>query len=281
MIGRLKKPLKKGETYEFSIWIQCNTSLGAQYLKQAYDGEVRLKGFASSHLGVLFTTSLPGEHTRFLDDTRQFGEKPRVEFKEVIASPEGEWVRLSAQFKVWEPYQYFVIGNYTYDTRILVEPQDTFELLGEVYKQEKIIAPTRRFSYYVMDDIYIGPPRPALEAALLEGNSFRFENLNFQTASAELESGTEQELNDLAQLLKTQTQIEIRIEGHTDKVGDTAVNQKLSENRARTVYQFLIDQGIAPQRLSYQGFGESRPVADNESDEGRQENRRVEIIRKN
>jgi OmpA-OmpF porin, OOP family len=69
-------------------------------------------------------------------------------------------------------------------------------------------------------------------------------------------------------------------EGHTDSQGDDAYNQELSERRAGAVRQYLIETyGIAADRLEAEGFGESRPVADNETPEGRQQNRRVELVK--
>jgi outer membrane protein OmpA-like peptidoglycan-associated protein len=66
-------------------------------------------------------------------------------------------------------------------------------------------------------------------------------------------------------------------EGHTDAIGSDAYNQSLSERRAEAVRRYLINGGITPERIRTEGFGESRPVASNETDEGRAQNRRVEL----
>ncbi|MCQ4348984.1 OmpA family protein [Pseudomonas stutzeri] len=70
----------------------------------------------------------------------------------------------------------------------------------------------------------------------------------------------------------------IRVEGHTDSVGSDAYNQRLSERRAASVVDYLVARGIPAARLSAHGYGESRPVADNDSDAGRAQNRRVELV---
>jgi outer membrane protein OmpA-like peptidoglycan-associated protein len=70
----------------------------------------------------------------------------------------------------------------------------------------------------------------------------------------------------------------VRVEGHTDSVASEAYNQELSERRARSVADWLTAQGVAAGRLEVKGWGESRPVADNADPEGRQQNRRVELI---
>jgi OOP family OmpA-OmpF porin len=71
----------------------------------------------------------------------------------------------------------------------------------------------------------------------------------------------------------------IAIEGHTDSIGSNEYNQKLSERRANSVKNYIIDNfGIDAKRLRAEGFGETRPIADNNTDEGRQRNRRVESV---
>jgi outer membrane protein OmpA-like peptidoglycan-associated protein len=69
--------------------------------------------------------------------------------------------------------------------------------------------------------------------------------------------------------------LSIEIEGHTDNVGSQEHNLTLSENRAKEVYSFLVDKGIAATRMTYKGFGDSKPIASNDSETGRAENRRT------
>ena len=70
---------------------------------------------------------------------------------------------------------------------------------------------------------------------------------------------------------------QIQIEGHTDNVGSAADNQKLSENRAKAVVSYLNSKGISPGRLLAKGYGATKPVADNTTEEGRAQNRRTEL----
>ena len=85
-------------------------------------------------------------------------------------------------------------------------------------------------------------------------------------------------LNDAAALLKTNDRVVVEIAGHTDSVGSEEYNQGLSERRANTVRDYLVGQGITATRLTARGYGELQPVATNDTDEGRQLNRRVEMI---
>lgn len=103
-------------------------------------------------------------------------------------------------------------------------------------------------------------------------------NIFFETASAALLPASTKELNTLYQLLADNPGMKIRIDGHTDNVGQEEDNLTLSENRAKAVYNFLVDKGIDAKRLSYKGFGESQPIDTNETAAGRQNNRRTEFL---
>ncbi|PAU64507.1 hypothetical protein BZL41_09630 [Pseudomonas sp. PIC25] len=99
----------------------------------------------------------------------------------------------------------------------------------------------------------------------------------FAFDSAELTEAARARLRDVGGRLQGADVIEIKVQGHTDSVGSDAYNQGLSERRARSVADFLVAQGVPASKLSTEGFGESRPVADNATDAGRAQNRRVEI----
>ena len=78
--------------------------------------------------------------------------------------------------------------------------------------------------------------------------------------------------------MKDKPDLRVSVEGHTDSVGSVAYNQTLSERRAKTVRDYLVSQGIDASRITTRGFGKSKPIASNDTAEGRAENRRVEII---
>jgi len=99
----------------------------------------------------------------------------------------------------------------------------------------------------------------------------------FNTNSAELQSGSVSDINTLATTLKKYGDTNVIVEGHTDNTGSDAINQPLSENRARSVATQLQAQGVEASRITTQGFGSSVPVADNTTEYGKQQNRRVEI----
>lgn len=104
------------------------------------------------------------------------------------------------------------------------------------------------------------------------------QNIFFETGSAKLLPASNPELNKLVWTLRNSENMKMEIHGHTDDVGTDEFNLLLSEERAKSVYQYLIDRGIDPSRLSFKGFGETQPVAPNETEEGRRQNRRTEFV---
>lgn len=104
--------------------------------------------------------------------------------------------------------------------------------------------------------------------------------INFETAKSQLKPDAAPVIKEVAQMLRSNPEIKLSIEGHTDNVGDAKSNKRLSEDRARSVMQAVVAQGIDAKRLSAAGFGMERPVADNRSDEGRAKNRRVELVKR-
>jgi outer membrane protein OmpA-like peptidoglycan-associated protein len=100
----------------------------------------------------------------------------------------------------------------------------------------------------------------------------------FDTGSANLKPGAREKLAKVAGILLSHRGLKLQIEGHTDSVGSTEYNQRLSENRADSVRTYLVEQGIAANSVGTAGFGETMPVASNDTAAGRQQNRRVELI---
>ena len=103
------------------------------------------------------------------------------------------------------------------------------------------------------------------------------EGVTFDVASYSLKPEFRATLDKVADSLKQYPDSLIDVYGHTDSTGSDAYNQTLSENRARTVANYLQMQGVNPSRIRSQGYGETMPVADNMTEEGRRKNRRVEI----
>lgn len=111
-----------------------------------------------------------------------------------------------------------------------------------------------------------------------EGIKVTFESgILFQTGKATLSESSKDALTKFAQTLIDYPDTDVMIYGHTDNTGSDAINQPLSENRAKAVKDFLVSKGVDAKRLTTQGMGSTSPVATNDTEAGRQQNRRVEI----
>lgn len=116
------------------------------------------------------------------------------------------------------------------------------------------------------------PPPPKEEKIELNGK------VEFKTDSAVLLPASFPVLDEAIKTMKDHPEIKkVRIEGHTDSTSTAEHNQKLSDERAASVKAYFVKKGIAADRLESQGFGQDKPIADNSTDEGRAQNRRVEI----
>lgn len=112
-----------------------------------------------------------------------------------------------------------------------------------------------------------------------EGIKFTLSSdLLFPTNSSYLTEEAKVELSKLSKLLSDDPSKKVRVDGHTDATGTEEYNQWLSDKRATSVKNFLEEAGVSASRISTQGYGQSMPVADNKTPEGRQKNRRVEVV---
>ena len=113
-------------------------------------------------------------------------------------------------------------------------------------------------------------PPPSSKRIVLRGVHFDFDKSDILPDSRPI-------LDEAAEALKENPDVRISVEGHTDAIGDDAYNEQLSLRRAEAVFHYLVNHGIAPERMDVTGYGERFPVADNETGTGRAQNRRVEL----
>jgi len=111
-----------------------------------------------------------------------------------------------------------------------------------------------------------------------KGNSVVLENLYFDVDSSQLKPSSYAELKKLIFFLKVNPDVKIEIAGHTDDSGDATYNMELSKLRAKSVYDYLLKKGVAPERLIYRGYGNTQPVVDNATPAGKARNRRVVMV---
>ena len=249
--ARLLEPVKPNTEYYFEFWVRRDYR--AQY--------------ASNNIGIFIS---PAPLTRndaqnkwspILDIVPEYNET------KIINPGKPEWTRISGTFKTAQTCHFVVIGNFFDNNALVVE---------RVNPQGQFNNP-----YYLIDDVAIHEVKPALPepeiVEIPEPKKFSLDHVYFETAKWNLLPSSYAELDRLVAFLNENTDIEIEIGGHTDSRGTDEANQKLSENRVRSVYNYLIDKGIMASRLTYVGYGEAQPRDTNDTEEGRKNNRRVEV----
>ncbi len=166
--------------------------------------------------------------------------------------------------------EYSVITKSDGKCQLLLPKGDTYDVkyrdLSEHVKYSKIDIPNQpgRFSFDVK--MKFEPSR-----------MITLNNVLFETGKSTLKPSSFKELNELVEVMKNKKGMEIEIAGHTDNVGNTEKNMELSLDRAKAVRNYLIKHGIAANRVTAKGYGDTQPVASNDTAEGRKKNRRTEV----
>lgn len=174
--------------------------------------------------------------------------------------------------------------------RIIYKPKAAEQFLTIGLNKGKEADPNKiNQPYYYIDDISLTEMKKG-EACSCDqadtattynvaiGKPLILKNISFEVNKATLLQDSYSELNKLVAYIKAHQQLKIAISGYTDNVGKEADNLKLSASRAKAVADYLVNQGTALDRVSYKGYGSSKPVADNTTEENRAKNRRVEVI---
>jgi OmpA-OmpF porin, OOP family len=226
-----------------------------------------LYGKRTNNLGVTFT----------VNEIEEVGDEPLhmetyVLEHDIIKNQKQEWSKISGRFIASEESNYLVIGNFYTDDNTKTT---------EAWKNPL------PFGYYYIDDVTLVKVPPILrtpikkddltQVSLEIGKTIVLKEIHFDNAKFELHPRSYVELNKLLKLMKEYKNMEIEMSGHTDSNGDKFFNKELSLNRAKSVVNYLIDNGIDKKRMSFKGFGDSKPVSSNETSEGRRANRRVEF----
>lgn len=174
------------------------------------------------------------------------------------------WIEVSFEFIAQGYEAHFSIGNFNSNKK---------SELQEILKNTKS---NHRFSYYYIDDVSIQSlEKEDIVETIKINEVYIFKNVLFDFDKSELLEVSKEELNQLYQYLRENSNLKVEIYGHTDNEGLKSRNQELSEHRAKAVADYLILQGLNTSRIESLGFGSSQPVSTNDTEEGKQQNRRV------
>lgn len=282
--GTLVRPLEVGKIYRVSVWVQHNSDLARRHLSTIYGNPQSIVPVPCGNLGFFFSENAMNPNEDFMRSQELYPITPQLCHKDIFNTPEGEWRKLQFTFVADRPHRYFLFGNFQSDavTPIPMSPEarEDFDKKNVLYK--KTPGPRRhRVSYYLLDNfavLEVAPEDPVrqfyeqkgivLEAAVL-----------FDVGSAVLKPDGVATLQPVYELLATDSGLRVEIGGHSDSSGNSDDNFTLSEARARSVYSWLVEKGIPATQITWKGFGDRYPVADNQTETGRARNRRVELRR--
>jgi OmpA-OmpF porin, OOP family len=190
-----------------------------------------------------------------------------------IMSAGTAWKKFAKRFKADEASDYLILGNFSSDKLTSTRMSSKADALN--------------FAYYYIDDVILKKIPPILpipvpdddltKVKIEKGKVVQLKNIYFASDDFELEPRSFLELKKLLFLLRENPTMTIEVRGHTDNQGTHDYNMKLSQGRAESVMNFLVYNGIKAYRLKAKGFGETLPLTTNESEDARQENRRVEF----
>lgn len=283
---QLREPLSAGRMYRVSFYLS---------LSEYSSGAV-------ATVGALFTADRVGDTSRSVlmnKEVRRLAPgvvqtvasyfEPQVvnDYDRVLTDTKG-WMQVSGVFVAQGGERFMTIGNFYPASQSNVIDLDslTYLLPGAYYYIDDVSVVCLDCSDTVSvaaveDTMRMESPsvRPSLHdgSSLEVGSTIVLHNIFFDFDKAVLLQQSYYELQQLLTILRDYPTMKIEIRGHTDGHGSVDYNQRLSENRAKAVVDYLVSKGVDVKRLQYKGFGKSQPIDTNATDEGRARNRRVEF----
>ena len=281
---QLKEPLRAGELYRVSFYVS---------LSEYSSGAVATIGalFTEDRVGDTVRSMLMNKEVRHLapnisQTVASYFEPQVVNDYDRVLTDTKAWMQISGVFAAKGGERFMTIGNFFPAAHSNVVDLDslTYLLPGAYYyiddvsvvclgcKEEVAIADTA-----VVDSVLDAVPSAVPADTLKVGSTIVLHNIFFDYDKSVLLQQSYYELQQLLALLQAHPTMKIEIRGHTDGHGSIEYNQRLSENRAKAVVDYLVSKGVDVKRLHYKGFGKTQPIDTNTTEEGRAHNRRVEF----
>ena len=233
---------------------QCSENFAALDVIIGKENKTETQEGTRTHLDYLFNTEIQHKYPSWLQVVRNYENAIfKLGGKKIYSDNSNASYRISRDGK-----DIYVMLTMNSGTDIQVEEYLLDILEKEAMKQD-----------ISANDIY----------SALNTTGFIALYINFETGKSTIQPESKSIIDQIAQMLKDNPGLKVSIEGHTDNVGVAASNQTLSENRAKAVMNSLIASGIDKTRLTSKGWGQTKPIADNSTDDGKAKNRRVEIVK--
>ena len=260
----LLKPLTKGETYSVSFYVS---------LAERSDFAVKVFGIllTSKPLAVNTKKNLSKMHLSKEEGiNHQFINIPDVQFYRDTE----EWMLIRASFTAQGTEKYLILGNFENNTRTRKVKRKKNAKQGAYYYVDLVRLESGNTSKQKLasTDIVDSPPQYALDKI------HRFEDVLFEFDEYLLPETALGEVKAVYSYLKEHPGLRITIHGHTDSIGTDHYNELLSGKRCKGVSDYLLQLGLAAERISWEGHGGKKPIAENNTDQGRKKNRRVEFV---
>lgn len=283
---RLRRPIRKDQCYKFSIYL----SRSAQYVSPTKREPNRLTNFEKGTVLRIYGGNGPRDRAELLASTEVINHTEWKQYKFEFTPEKSDYQYFFLEVYYKTPTMFYYNGNLLLDNaseiyscnipdpdpEVVVEnntnvkpkdpkdpPKDPFE---DDPKVEEIVEEDR------------GNFNPEIKAKDLKvGYTFRLENLYFQADSSNISNNAERVLSGLVSFLKSNPEVSIEVGGHTNGLPAHEYCDRLSSSRAKHVARFLTLNGIDRRRITHKGYGKRKPIADNETDQGKRLNQRVEI----
>lgn len=273
---QLKSPLKKGRTYRLQFYVSLSEL--SPHIVATIGGLLSTQRLADTTFDILTNKHqklLPGG--AFQTISTMFQPQVVHSADTLLSDTEG-WMLVQGSFVSQGGEEFLTIGNFY---------PESLSHFVDISQPENILPG----AYYYIDDVSLEcmdcqdsayldtlSDTPSEQAPdYSEGSVFILKNIFFEFDKSTLLQQSYNELQNLLTILRGHPKMKIEIGGHTDGRGSVDYNMRLSENRAQAVFQYLVTKGIDPKRLAHKGYGKSRPIDTNTTEEGRANNRRVEI----
>jgi OOP family OmpA-OmpF porin len=252
--GTLREPLTVGKKYYFAFWVHYHCE-GANNLGIA---------FLPNKIKLDSTGLLPFSPASYQVNVTNYDKK-------------NTWALVRDSFVAYKPFQNFVIGNFFPDSLTQIQSSQYNHYFAYIDDILVVEADNQTFKKPVNAEKEAAKWTSNITVASKTNTAIILENVYFKYNSSSLLPDSYPSINDLFEQLKATPSLKIRVKGHTSSEGTETYNQQLSTNRARAIRQYLIQKGIAPNRIEAVGYGETLPLNANDTEENMAKNRRVEF----